>query len=112
IMAEIEVGLRTVVGHIDFAMLIGRHRPWIDVKIRIEFPDTHGIAARLQQRPEGCCEKTFAERGNHAAGDKYIPRHGSRALGALCQQRQARESKKNEKDSLARQSPGLPAPDY
>ena len=31
VMAKVEVGLRPVVGHIDFAMLIGGHRPRIDV---------------------------------------------------------------------------------
>ena len=31
IVTEVEVGLRTVIGHIDFAVLIRRHRPRIDV---------------------------------------------------------------------------------
>src|SRR5262245_35713408 len=31
IMAEVEIRLGPVVGHIDFAMLIGAHRPRIDV---------------------------------------------------------------------------------
>jgi len=28
-------------------MLIGAHRAWIDIEIRVEFPDPHAIAARL-----------------------------------------------------------------
>ena len=53
IMAEIEVGLRAVVGHIDFAMLVRRHRARVDVQIRIEFPDSDLVATRLEKRPEG-----------------------------------------------------------
>jgi len=34
VMAEVEVGLRTVVEHITFAVLIRRHRAGIDVEIR------------------------------------------------------------------------------
>ena len=52
IMAKIEVRFRPVVGHIDFAMLIGRHRPWIDIQIGIELADSDRIAARLEERPE------------------------------------------------------------
>ena len=36
IVAEIEIGLRPVVGHEHFAVLIGRHRAGIDVEIWIE----------------------------------------------------------------------------
>ena len=36
IVAQVEVGLRTVVRHIDFSMLIGIHRAGIDVDVGIE----------------------------------------------------------------------------
>ena len=62
VMAEVEVGLRPVVGHIDFAVLIGRHRPRIDVQIGIELADADLVAARLKERPEGRREKTFTKR--------------------------------------------------
>ena len=62
VMAEVEVGLRPVVGHIDLAVLIGRHRPRIDVQIGVELPDSDRVAARLEKRPERRREKTFAER--------------------------------------------------
>ena len=61
-MAEVEVGLGPVVGDIDLAVLIGRHRPRIDVEIGIELADPDLVAARLQQRPERCREQTFTER--------------------------------------------------
>ena len=62
IMAEVEIGLGAVVGHIDLAVLIGRHRPRIDVQIGIELADSDREAARLKERPEGRREQTFAER--------------------------------------------------
>ena len=62
VMAKVEVGLRPVVGHIDFAMLIGRHRPRIDVEIGIELPDPDLVAARLEERPEGRRQETFPKR--------------------------------------------------
>ena len=36
VMPQVEVGLGAVVGDVDLAMLIGRHRPRIDVEIGIE----------------------------------------------------------------------------
>src|SRR3546814_7049007 len=79
-MAQVEVGLRPVVGHIDLAMLIGRHRARIDIQIGIELPDTDAVAARLQQSREASRHQTFAKRGDHAAGDKNDPRHGRKDL--------------------------------
>ena len=49
-MAEIEIGLRAVVGDIHLAMLERTHRAGIDVQIGIELPQPHAIAARLQER--------------------------------------------------------------
>ena len=62
IVTEVEVGLRTVIGHIDFAVLIGRHRPRIDVQIGIEFPDPDLVATRLEKRPEGRRKEAFSKR--------------------------------------------------
>ena len=62
VMAKIEVGLGAVVGHEDFAVLIRRHRPRIDVQIGIEFPDSDLVATRLEERPEGRRKETFSKR--------------------------------------------------
>ena len=62
VMAEVEVGLGAVVGDVDLAMLVGRHRPRIDVQIGIELADADLVAARLQERPEGGGQQTLAER--------------------------------------------------
>src|SRR2546426_7978702 len=60
-MAKVEVGLRPVVGHVDFAVLIGRHRPRIDVQIGVELADTDLVAARLKKRPERGRQETRSE---------------------------------------------------
>ena len=51
--------------------------PGIDVEIGIELSQPHGIAASLQQCAKCCRCQTFAKRGDHAAGDEDVPRHGT-----------------------------------
>ena len=60
-MAEIEIGLGAVVGDEHLAVLIGAHRPRIDIEIGVELAEPHLIAARLQQRTERRRGKTLAE---------------------------------------------------
>src|SRR5690348_5238384 len=76
-MAEIEIGLCTVVGDVDLPVLIGAHRAGIDVEVGVELPQPDLEPARLQQRAERRCRETLAERGDHAAGNKDEPRHGT-----------------------------------
>ena len=80
VMAEIEIGLGPVVGHEDLAVLVGRHRARIDVEIGIELLDARAVAARLQQGSQSRRRDAFAKRGNHAASNEYISRHGSQGL--------------------------------
>ena len=61
-MTQVEVGLGTVVGHVDFAMLIRRHRPGIDVQIGIELADPDLEPARLKERSERGGKEPFAKR--------------------------------------------------
>ena len=91
-MAKVEVGFGPVIRHIDFAMLIRRHRAWIDVEIRVELPDADAVATRLQKGSKRCCHKTFAKRGDHATGDKNEPCHGRKGLSYLFTKTQAHES--------------------
>src|SRR6516164_7035064 len=74
VVAEVEVGFSAVVGDEDLAMLVGRHRARIYIKIRVELAQADFVAPRLQQGAErrGC--KTLTERGDHAAGDENVPR--------------------------------------
>ena len=52
VVPKIEVGLCAVVGDIDFAMLVGVHRPRIDVDVRVELHDGDAKTASLQDRAE------------------------------------------------------------
>ncbi len=80
VVAEVEVGLRPVVGDEHLAVLIRAHRARIDVEVGVELLDARAVAARLQQGSESRCRYAFAKGGNHAAGDEYISRHGSWCL--------------------------------
>ncbi len=80
VVAEVEIGLRAVVGDEDLAVLIRAHRARIDVEIGVELAQPDRVAARLQERAEGRRRQTLAERGNHAAGDEDVPRHGNLRL--------------------------------
>ena len=77
IMAEIEIGLGAVVGDEDLAVLVGAHRAGIDIEIGVELAQAHLIPARLQKRAKRRGSQTLAQGGNHAAGDKNVPRHGT-----------------------------------
>ena len=70
IMAEIEIGLRAVIGDIDFAMLERAHRARIDIEIGVELAQADFVPARLKQRAECSGRKTFSQGRDHAAGDE------------------------------------------
>ena len=76
VVAEVEIGLRAVVGDEHLAVLIGAHRPGIDVEIGIELAQPDRIPARLKKRAEGGGREAFAEGGDHAAGNEDVPLHG------------------------------------
>ncbi len=80
VMAEIEIGLGAVVGHEHLAVLVRRHRSGIEIEIGVEFSQPDPVATGLQQGTECRRSQTFSERGNHAAGDENIPRHGTQPL--------------------------------
>ena len=52
IMAKIKVGFRAIIGDEDFTVLVGAHRPWIDIKVRVQLAQPNLVTARLQQRAE------------------------------------------------------------
>ena len=76
VVPQVEVGLRAVVGHEDLAVLIGAHRPRIDVQIGVKLAQADLIAASLQERAKGGGRETFSQGGDHAAGDENVPGHG------------------------------------
>ncbi len=48
IVTEVEIGLGAIVGDEHFAVLIRRHRAWIDIEIGIEFAEADLVTAGLQ----------------------------------------------------------------
>ena len=72
VMPKVEIGLRTVLGHEDFAMLIRTHRAGIHVHIGVELLRRDLETSQLQQSAEGCCRNAFSESGNNAACNEDI----------------------------------------
>ena len=70
IMPEIQIGLGSIVEHIDLAMLVRAHRARVDVQIRVELAHGHTQPAALEQRAERSSGQSFAQRTDHAPGDK------------------------------------------
>src|SRR5579864_3145446 len=75
-MSEIEVGLGAVIGDIDLPVLVGTHRPGIDVEVRVQLSEAHGKATRLQERAQSRGSQAFSQGRDHAAGYEDQPRHG------------------------------------
>src|SRR4029077_11153004 len=61
VMTEVEIGLGAVVGDEHLAVLVGRHRAWVDIEIRIKLAQAHLVAACLQERAERRRSETLAE---------------------------------------------------
>ena len=75
VVAEVEVGLRAVNGHIAFAVLVGVQRPRIDIDVGIDFLDGDGIAAGLQQFADTGRNNAFSKGGDHASRNEYVACH-------------------------------------
>ena len=75
VVAEVEVGLRAVVGHEHLAVLERAHRARIDVDVRVELEERDFEAARFEQRGDGRGGEPLAERRHDAAGHEHVFRH-------------------------------------
>ena len=71
VVAEVEIGLRAVVGHEHLAVLEGAHRPRIDVDIGVELLIGHPEPPALEDGRDGCSRKPLPEGGEDAARDEY-----------------------------------------
>ena len=60
VVAQVEVGLRAVVGDKDFAVLEGRHGAGIDVEVGVELHQVDAQAAALKQAADGSGRQTLA----------------------------------------------------
>ena len=59
---QIKIGFGAVVGHEHFAVLKRRHRPRVDVQIRVELHDVDFHSPALQQAADGGRRQTFSQR--------------------------------------------------
>ena len=76
-MAEVEVGLRAVIGDVHLAVLERAHRARIDVDVRIELHHRHAQAACFEDGGKGRGGDALAQRGHHAAGNEYEGGHAA-----------------------------------
>src|SRR5208282_5021965 len=72
VMAEVEIRLRAVVQHVNFAVLVGVHGAGIDVEVGIKLLQGDFEAAIFEQGAEGGGGQAFAQRTHHAASDKNV----------------------------------------
>ncbi len=75
-MSEIQIGLRSVLGHIYFAVLIRAHRSGIYVDIGVELLRRHLQSPCLEQASQRCRRDALSETRNNAAGYKNVLGHG------------------------------------
>ena len=72
VVAEVEVGLRAVLGDEHLAVLERRHRPGIDVDVRIELLQRDLQAARDEQPADGGGGDALPERRDHSPSDEDV----------------------------------------
>ena len=75
VVAEVEVGLGTVLGDVDLAVLVGRHGPRIDVEVGIQLLVLDPDAAPLQEQTDGGAGEALAEARDHTPGHEDVLRH-------------------------------------
>ena len=72
VVTDVEVGLGTVLGDVDLAVLERVHRPGIDVEVRVELLHRHPQPPALEQAAEAARREALAERGRDAPGDEDV----------------------------------------
>jgi len=75
VMTQIEVRFGAVIGDKDFTVLIGTHRPRVDVEVWIELLDGDGDVAALENAADGGDADSFPDGGDDTTGDEDVLRH-------------------------------------
>ena len=70
VVAKVEIGFGPVVGHVNFAVLVGAHGARIDVDVGVEFLEPHAQAAAFEEHPDRCARQTLTKRTDNAAGNE------------------------------------------
>src|SRR5207302_11175422 len=74
VVADVEVGLRPVLGDEYLAVLERAHRPRVDVEVRIELLELDAQTARLEQSTERRCDDSLPESRDDAPCHKDVLR--------------------------------------
>ena len=83
VVAEVQIGLRAIVGHEYFSVLEWAHRTGIDVKIRVAFLQGDPQSPAFQQTADRGGSNALAQGGNYTASNEQIFLHdGSIAIPA------------------------------
>jgi hypothetical protein len=72
IVPQVEISLAAIVEDVDLAVLVGTHRPGIDVDVRIQFLHADPQTAAFEQHSDRGARQTLAQRADHAAGHKNM----------------------------------------
>ena len=72
VVAQVQVGLRPVVGDEHLAVLIGAHGAGVHVEIGVQLLDLDPQAPLLQQTAQAGRRDALAQAGHHTAGDENI----------------------------------------
>ena len=70
VMADVKIGLCSVIGHENFAVLIGVHRSRVNIEIGVELHNRYAVAPCFQQPAQCGGGDAFAQRGNYAPGNE------------------------------------------
>ena len=60
IVSQIQVCFRSIIGHINFSVLIRAHGPWIDIDIRVKFLNSDLETTILEQPAQTGCYNPLA----------------------------------------------------
>ena len=75
IVAQVQIGLRAVLGDVDLAVLIGAHGAGVDVDVGVQLLGGDLQSPRLEKTAKRRRGDALAQTGNHAAGHKDVFRH-------------------------------------
>ena len=74
-MTEVEVGLVTVLGDEDLAVLKRAHGARVDVEVRIGLLHGHLVATRLEKATERSRSNALTQGRHDATGDEHVLGH-------------------------------------
>ena len=70
-MTEIKIGFTSILRHKYLAMLVGTHRPRVDIDIGVQLHCTDLQTSCFQQSSQGCCTDALPQTGHNTAAYKY-----------------------------------------